>query len=138
MDVLVPVDDSDPARAAVEHAIAEYPEASVTVLHVVDPNMAAYGEGGIYAYDAAVSSQREAAEELFEDLADSMEGHDGSITTETVVGDPAREIVDYAEEHGIDHIVVGSHGRTGASRVLLGSVAERVVRLAPVPVTIVR
>jgi nucleotide-binding universal stress UspA family protein len=46
--------------------------------------------------------------------------------------------VDYAAEHDIDHIVVGSHGRTGASRILLGSVAETVARRSPVPVTIVR
>jgi hypothetical protein len=49
-------------------------------------------------------------------------------------GVPAARIVDYARRHDIDLIVMGSHGRTGFSRALLGSVAERVVRLAPCPV----
>jgi nucleotide-binding universal stress UspA family protein len=51
---------------------------------------------------------------------------------------PARAIVDYAEEHDVAHTVVGSHGRTGVTRVLLGSVAENVMRRAPCPVTVVR
>jgi hypothetical protein len=49
-------------------------------------------------------------------------------------GDAAEEIVRYARLHGIDLIVLGTHGRTGVSRVLMGSVAERVVRTAPCPV----
>jgi nucleotide-binding universal stress UspA family protein len=49
-------------------------------------------------------------------------------------GDPAHEIVRYAREHDVDLIVVGTHGRTGMSRALLGSVAERVIRIAPCPV----
>lgn len=53
------------------------------------------------------------------------------------VGDPAAEIVRYAREHDVGLIVLGSHGRTGPSRLLLGSVAERVARLAPCPVVIV-
>lgn len=58
------------------------------------------------------------------------------VPTLTVVesGQPAAQIVRYAERHGIDLIVVGTHGRTGFTRVLLGSVAERVLRTAPCPV----
>ena len=57
---------------------------------------------------------------------------------ETVDGKPAREIVSYAEKGDVDHIVMGSRGRSGLSRLLLGSVAETVVRRAPTPVTVVR
>ena len=49
-----------------------------------------------------------------------------------------REIIGFAEDNDVSHIVIGSHGRTGASRVLLGSVAQTVVRRAPTPVTVVR
>jgi len=70
-------------------------------------------------------------------LVDDHE-HGGPIETAVVVGRPAREIVRYADDHDIDQIVMGSHGRDRASRVLLGSVAETVARRAPVPVTIVR
>ncbi|MXV63761.1 universal stress protein [Natronorubrum sp. JWXQ-INN-674] len=138
MDVLVPIDDSEPARAALEHAVREYPDATITAVHVIDPNLSTYGEGGIYAYESMVESRREDAEDLFADAAEIAADARGSIATETVVGDPAREIVAFATDHDVDHIVVGSRGRSGASRVLLGSVAERVVRRAPVPVTIVR
>ncbi len=138
MNVLVPLDDSDPARAAVEHAVSEYPGASITVLHVIDPNMATYGDGGVYAYESMIEIRENAAEELFEEVGEIASDHDGELNAEIVVGHPAREIVDFADEHGSDHIVIGSHGRSGAGRILLGSVAERVTRRATVPVTIVR
>ena len=60
------------------------------------------------------------------------------LQTAIETGRPSRMIVSYAEENDIDHIVIGSHGRTGASRILLGSVAESVTRRSSVPVTIVR
>ncbi|WP_341850678.1 universal stress protein [Natronococcus wangiae] len=78
------------------------------------------------------------AEEILTDVKKVAEQQDANLDAETIVGSSARAIVQYAEEHDIDHIVLGSHGRTGTSRVLLGSVAETVARRAPVPVTIVR
>ena len=63
---------------------------------------------------------------------------DCDVETAIEVGRPAATIVEEARERDVDHIVVGSHGRTGASRILLGSVAETVARRSPVPVTIVR
>jgi len=63
--------------------------------------------------------------------------HDIDLKTVTEVGKPAREIVEYADNHDIDHIVVGSHGRSGIDRAILGSVAERVTRRARIPVTII-
>jgi hypothetical protein len=59
---------------------------------------------------------------------------DVPVTTAVESGTPAPHIAEYARRHGIDLIVVGTHGRTGVSRVLLGSVAEHVVRIAPCPV----
>ena len=56
------------------------------------------------------------------------------VVTATAGGDPAREIVRYATRQGVDLIVLGAHGRSGVSRMLLGSVAERVARTAPCPV----
>ncbi len=61
-------------------------------------------------------------------------GRDLDAVTALVFGRPAREIVSYASRHGIDMIVMGTHGRTGVSRALLGSVAEAVVRRASCPV----
>ena len=63
--------------------------------------------------------------------------HDLDLETVTEVGKPARAILEYAEDHGIDQIVMGSHGRSGIDRTFLGSVAETVTRRARIPVTIV-
>jgi nucleotide-binding universal stress UspA family protein len=67
------------------------------------------------------------------DLSASL-GAGVPVVTAVLFGDPANEIVRYAREHDIDLIVVGTHGRTGLSRALLGSVAERVIRTASCPV----
>ena len=72
---------------------------------------------------------------LFEEVTDA---YDATFATETVVGRPARTIVDYAEQEDVDAVVIGSHGGEAVGRVLLGSVAETVVRRSPVPVTVVR
>lgn len=61
-----------------------------------------------------------------------------AVRIEVVAGDPASEILRRARTHGIDLVVVGTHGRTGLKHLVLGSVAERVVRQAPCPVLVVR
>ena len=65
----------------------------------------------------------ESAETMLEEVTDA---YDATFATETVVGRPARTILDYAEQEDIDAVVVGSHGRETISRILLGSVAETV------------
>lgn len=64
--------------------------------------------------------------------------YDAEIETATEVGTVAEAVIDYAEERDIGHIVLGSHGRRGLSRFLLGSVAERVMKRAPGSVTVIR
>ncbi|ADD07276.1 UspA domain protein (plasmid) [Natrialba magadii ATCC 43099] len=138
MHVLVPIDDSDPAMKAVEHAAETYADGTVTLLHVINPRTGMYGDEALYAYEAILESQQEAAADLFERASELAAAHDCDVHTESIIGFPAREIVSTAAEEDADHIVIGSHGRTGPSRVLLGSVAEQVVRRAPCPVTVVR
>ncbi|MFC6718051.1 universal stress protein [Natrialbaceae archaeon GCM10025810] len=140
MNLLVPIDDSDPARAAIEHAVTTFPDADITVLHVVDPETAMYRTDAPFNFERLLDIEEEKAETLVESAREIAEerGHDGSLTTEIVIGDPVRTIVSFAEDHGIDQIVVGSHGRSGVSRMLLGSVAEQVVRRASMPVTVAR
>jgi universal stress protein A len=114
-EVLVGTDFSENAEAAVR-AAREHAERDGARLHIVHAEWSA--EPG--------SAQRLA------DLGASL-GASMSVVTAGLFGDPANEIVRYAREHGIDLIVVGTHGRT-LSRALLGSVAERVIRTAPCPV----
>jgi nucleotide-binding universal stress UspA family protein len=140
--VLVPVDESDRSQQALEFVFEEYPDATITALHVLDPGdfYAATGiEGGAMAnYDEIQKQHETRANTILEDAETRAAEHGLSIETETIVGGVARSVVDYADDNDVDHVVVGSHGRTGASRILLGSVAETVARRSPVPVTIVR
>jgi nucleotide-binding universal stress UspA family protein len=140
--VLVPVDESDRSQQALKFVFEEYPDATITALHVLDPGdfYAATGiEGGAMAnYDEIQKQHETRANTILEDAESRAAEHGLSIETETIVGGVARSVVDYAEDNDVDHVVIGSHGRTGASRILLGSVAETVARRSPVPVTIVR
>lgn len=138
MNVLVPLDDSEPALAALEHALETFPAAEITVLHVVNPSVSAYQTEAPYNFPRAVELEEEKAESLFERAREVAAAHEGRLETATMVGSPPRGIVEFANEHDVDQIVLGSHGRSGVSRVLLGSVAEQVVRRARVPVTVVR
>lgn len=69
-----------------------------------------------------------------------MAGAEAGLTVVTEIGEgnPHEEILEYVSEHDIDMIIVGTHGRTGFDRAVMGSVAERVVRRSPVPVLTVR
>jgi nucleotide-binding universal stress UspA family protein len=137
MQVLVPIDGSDPSDVALEHALEQFAADSITALYVMDPvdGATAWGPGSA---DDWMAAAEERADTVLEE-AEAMAAEAGvDITTDSIVGRPARGIVDYAEEHDMEHVVIGSHGREGVSRVLLGSVAETVVRRSPVPVTVVR
>lgn len=140
--ILVAVDGSSQSDEALEHALSAFPDADVTVLTVVDPVDVGYAgsagpdvTGGETAWNAQA---REHAERVLERAAETAAASGRDVDTVQIIDRPARGIVDYAEEHDVDTIVVGSHGRTGVSRILLGSVAEKVVRRAPCKVTVVR
>jgi nucleotide-binding universal stress UspA family protein len=137
MAILVAYDGSEPARDAVEYAIKEHAEKEVVLLRVVDVASGATEAGFNLAQEKLRELRNEVQEEISDDVLDMLEEADIEFDTEVVFGDPAREIVSYAEDHDIEGILVGSHGRKGVSRVFLGSVAEKVVRRAPVPVTVV-
>ncbi|MFP4627002.1 MAG: universal stress protein [Natronomonas sp.] len=141
--VLVPIDGSQPSWAALEYAIENFAGTRITVIHVVDPTEGLYAgiEGGYYDPDA-FDRATEQGEDLCEEAKTRLEN--AGILEETefegVVesGRPARTILDYIHAEGVDHVVMGSHGRSGVTRVLLGSVAEMVTRRSPVPVTVIR
>lgn len=138
--ILVPHDGSPQAWDALEHALAEYPQAAITVLHVIDPMHTGYSPGTMLPdfSDQWYEKAKETAEEIFEEARERAADHAGEFETVRDLGRPSRKIVDYVDEHDIDHVVIGSHGRTGVTRILLGSVAETVARRSPEPVTIVR
>ncbi|WP_254531010.1 universal stress protein [Natrinema gelatinilyticum] len=145
--ILVPTDGSPLSRRALETALAEYPDADIVALHVVDPF-----EPGYSVYDAPYDVENEpihGSEEwyeradelatvLLEDLQDVAAGYDTELELETITGDPSREIVEYATDNDVDQIIMGSHGREEGARILLGSVTEAVAFRAPMRVSLVR
>ncbi len=120
-EILFATDFSDASANAARLAVqtARRLGARLHVLHVVPP------------VTDPVPSQRALA-----DLGKALE-RDVQLITELRSGSPAHEIVAYASRNAIDMIVIGAHGCTGLSRVLLGSVAEAVMRRAPCPVLVV-
>jgi len=136
--ILVPMDGSPLSKRALEHALSTHPDADVTVLYVVDYIEESYGARALIGSDELRERAHEHARSLFEDARALADEYDATIETDTAEGDPSREICAYAADHDVDQIVVGSHGRSPMSRILLGSVAESVTRRAPVPVTVVR
>jgi len=142
--VLLPVDDKGHARRACSLATELFPGGTFVLLHVVNPSDAGYSrESAMPGVAEDWYEQRtEKAQDLFDDLEtyikEQTAEHPVTVERCTEVGQPARTIVEQIEDGGIDHVVMGSHGRRGISRLLLGSVAETVVRRSPVPVTVVQ
>ncbi|GAB6861143.1 universal stress protein [Haloplanus litoreus] len=125
---------------ALDHALDRWADAELTALHVIDPLDVVYGAevGGLSGGEAWHDAAKEAAEDLFDRAREEATAAGVDLRTETVVGSPGPAIVEYVTDHDVDHVVMGSHGRSGLSRLFLGSVAERVLRRAPAPVTVIR
>ncbi|WP_265109933.1 universal stress protein [Halosolutus halophilus] len=131
--VLVPVDGSSQAEAALEVALESFPDAEIVVLHVIQVTR--------FPSDPDISPYELASEEgeaILEDAKTIAAEYGRSIEPVLTEGHAGRSIVYCIDEYDVDHVVMGSHGRSGMSRVLLGSVAEMVTRRSPVSVTIAR
>jgi len=143
--ILVPTDGSTVAEAAVGHAldIAEKYDAAVHALYVANTDAIAYSLG-VEQVDRLQEGNFDEMDELREE-ADAATGYVAeqagsrglSVEEHHAGGKPHRVIADHAAEHGVDLIVMGSHGRAGVRRALLGSVTERTLRSTDVPVLVV-
>jgi nucleotide-binding universal stress UspA family protein len=137
--LLVPTDGSDGSARVVRHAIdlAGVHGATVHALYVVNSGSFAGlpMESSWEGLDEMLRADAEAAVEEVRRIAASA---DVAVETSIIEGTPSREIVEYAEREGCDLVVMGTHGRGGIDRLLLGSVAEKVTRASNVPVLTVR
>lgn len=138
MKVLVPYDGSEHAEEALRYALRKHGDADIVALHVIDP----VGKGGEKDTRAAWwnmwhEDREKLAEQRLEEARGIAEEEGGEITTEVRTGKPSKEIIEYAEEEGVDLIRMGRQGETGLSRILLGSAAENVARHSDIPVTLV-
>ena len=144
--ILVPVDFSECSGAAFTYAceLARKLDAKVTLLHVWDVPFLWSSVGDTMVtvpteepMTVAQLVKKRATEEIARFLNDNApRGVD--VTARLEMGDPARVVCDYAQKSSHDLVVMGTHGRTGLSRVLAGSVAENIVRHCAVPVLTVR
>ena len=133
-NVLIPTDGSDGAReaAAVAFELARQFDATVHGLFVIDERVID-GE-----FDFAVEAAEETAENALDALGELGDDYGIDVRKHLRRGTPYDEIVRAIDAYEVDHVVMGTHGRTGFDRIVnLGSVTERVVRTASVPVTTV-
>jgi nucleotide-binding universal stress UspA family protein len=137
--ILVPTDGSAGVERAVEHAVdlAATHGARIHGLYVI--NAATFGGLPMETSWEGISGVlREEGEEAVERVREMAERRDVPVDTRIVEGVPSRTIVTYADRNDCDLIVMGTHGRGGIDRLLMGSVTERVVRTADQPVLTVR
>ena len=162
-NILYPTDGSAGSEAAAAHVkeLASAFDATVHVLHVVDTREGGLGMSGTFLEEESQAMSGRSPEEgyigrhgdqfdrdevgdeladhareLLGASADSAEGIDVEIAVE--MGTPHSAILQYADDNDVDLVVMGTHGRTGVERYLLGSVTEKVVRMADPPVVTVR
>ncbi|RQG96534.1 universal stress protein [Natrarchaeobius chitinivorans] len=137
--VLVPVDGSDRSKDALEYAVETFPDAQITAFHAIEA-----GQGDLGTFSGMTGDvpddepELEHSEDLLEAARRRAKKQGVTIETERGRGRPDRLIVNRAEDGDYDMVVIGSHGRDGVARVLLGSVAEKVARRSPIPVLVVR
>lgn len=133
--ILFPTDFSHTGDAALEMAstLARERGAKLLIVHVEEPP-AAYGAGEMYygMPDPVTEDLRKMLEQVVPPSPDVV------CERRLITGDPAMAIANLAHEEGVELIVMGTHGRTGLMRLLMGSVAEAVVRRAPCPVLTLR
>lgn len=135
--ILIPTDGSDPVRPAVDMALnlAKTHEATLHVLFIVDQPIAISGAGeGFSGLDNLLDALEKEGRRAIDTVAEQAEESDVEAVTAVRRGNPHDDILTYAAEHDINLIVVGTHGRTGVKRALLGSVTEDIVRHSEIPV----
>jgi nucleotide-binding universal stress UspA family protein len=142
--ILVPVDGSHTSGLGLDKAIrlAKDQRATLCLLHVVDERAVAQNlEGSAAAIDQLFESLRSAGQEILakaEAKARKQRVRVKAVLVENIIRSVADVIVGQAKRWRADLIVIGTHGRRGVSRLVMGSDAEGVVRTTPVPVLLVR
>lgn len=154
--ILVAMERSASSEAALKFALEEYPDAMITVLHVLEsgdpldlfakPEPSEYiVPDSDYELDDELlpragrfeRGQRKRAEKVFEQACRIADEHGREIELAVESGKTAQEISDYAENHAVDQIVIGDRKYRGVSRALFGNIAASIARRTSIPVTII-
>jgi nucleotide-binding universal stress UspA family protein len=141
--ILVPADGSETSLLGLQHAIllAKDQKAALRVLHVVHDYLVNDGLRGFVRSSEMLEELRERGKTILNDAASSARKQGVEAETEsveTLAGPVGAVIIEHAEKWSADLIVIGTHGRRGVRRLVMGSDAEYVVRTTPVPVLLVR
>ena len=138
-NVLVASDGSPLSERALSYALETFPDATFTSIYVIDPvdSVIDVEAGGLPVAEDWYDNAKDRATRIHTTATNLAAERDTELETVTEVGRPERAIIEYADDHDIDQIVMGSHGRSGIDRALLGSVAETVTRRARIPVSII-
>lgn len=130
--ILLPTDGSEGAEAALEHALdlADKYDAELHIVYVADIRV----DSTTDMWANMLGQLEEIGEEATSDIADRVEETGVEVVTEVIRGIPHKEINSYVGENDIDLITMGTHGRTGIDRLLLGSVTEKIIRTSKKPV----
>jgi nucleotide-binding universal stress UspA family protein len=139
--ILAPLDGSDIGEVALPYAeaIATTSRATVNLIQIISPpgTVEANLLGGP-DWRKFINAMRDAGESYLKSIAERLSGKDIKVTYEVLTGDPADKIVEYATAKGANLIAMSTHGRTGLSRWVLGSVADKVLHGARIPILLVR
>jgi nucleotide-binding universal stress UspA family protein len=138
--ILVPLDGSKLAELALDDAfsLAQYSQAKVTLLQVITPIEHILGDTGSLMYvDEYLTTQQVMASEYLKEISQKA-SQMLTVHLAVEVGLAADTIIDYANQHAVDLIIMATHGRSGLRRWVYGSVADKVLRGAKVPILIVR
>ena len=130
--ILLPTDGSDAADRALNLAVsvADAHDAELHLLYVADTNQPSLSRIQGQIVDALEGE----GQQIVDEAENRVRGSGVDVTTDVIQGGPSRTILEYVDDRGVDLVVIGTRGEHDVERLLLGSVTERVVRSAPVPV----
>jgi len=139
--ILVPLDGSDTGQAALDHVelVARETGASVHLLQVISPPGAM--ETSVFGnaeWDSFFKAMQDAANDYLGSVIEGLKGKGITAKCDIVIGDPADQIIESAEKNKVNLIAMSTHGRTGIARWVLGSVADKVLHGAKIPMWLVR
>ncbi|WP_425601084.1 universal stress protein [Halosolutus halophilus] len=133
--VLVPVEDSESSYNALEYAVSEYPDAQITALEVSDPIDLLKSDQVDNIFESSDQHEKDLRLQRVRNRAIEQGTHlSGDRTTGEVIG----EILNYAAEHDVDHIVVGVSERSGTRWFFSENMTDKLSRKASIPVTIIQ
>jgi nucleotide-binding universal stress UspA family protein len=142
LKILVPADGSEPSQRAVEHLItsmSSYKDgADVHLINVQPPLPFGHRVSSVVGHGSIDDYHREEGQKALQPARQRLDAAGIKYHSHIAVGDPADVIVQYAKEHAVDQIVMGTHGHGRIATALMGSVAQKVLENAHVPVVLVK